>query len=181
MTIYTIGHSTRDHADLFTMLRNNGVTLLSDIRSYPSSRFCPQWNQQAIADAMPADIGYIHLPALGGKRTPLPIHESRNPGWRNAAFRGYADYMQTAAFNAALSQLLELAVTQTVAIMCAEVLPWRCHRSLVSDALIVCGVEVCNIMSMTVTKLAAIHAFAQVQDGNVSYPAAILSVDPAEK
>lgn len=181
MTIYTIGHSTRDHADLFTMLRNNGATQLCDIRSYPSSRFCPQWNQQAIIDAMPADIGYTHLPALGGKRTPLPIPESRNQGWRNAAFRGYADYMQTAAFNAALSQLLDIAATQTVAIMCAEALPWRCHRSLVSDALIAHGVQVCNIMSMTVTKPGVIHAFAQVQDGNVTYPTALSSDDPPEK
>ncbi len=179
MTIYTIGHSTRDHADLFTMLRNNGATRLCDIRSYPSSRFCPQWNQQAIIDAIPADIGYIHLPGLGGKRKPLPIQESRNQGWRNGAFRGYADYMQTAAFKVALSQLLEIAATHTVAIMCAEAVPWRCHRSLVSDVLIAHGVLVCDVMSMKVTKPAVIHAFAQVQDGNVSYPAAIPNVDSA--
>lgn len=179
MTVYTIGHSTREHAALFAMLRNNGSTLLCDIRSYPSSRFCPQWNQQAIIDAMPADIGYTHLPALGGKRKPLPIQESRNQGWRNAAFRGYADYMQTAAFKAALSQLLEIAASQTVAIMCAEAVPWRCHRSLVSDALIAHGVQVCDVMSMTVTKPVLIHTFAHVRDGNVTYPAAMANADPA--
>ncbi len=178
MTVYTIGHSTREHAELFAMLRRNGVTLLCDIRSYPSSRFCPQWNRQAVIDALPADIGYTHLPALGGKRQALPASESINRGWRNAAFRGYADYMQTAAFQAGLAELLELAATQTLAIMCAETLPWRCHRSLVTDALIARGAQVRDIMSMTATRPAVMHAFAHVQDGRVSYPPAVSGADP---
>ncbi|MDQ2873715.1 MAG: DUF488 domain-containing protein [Actinomycetota bacterium] len=172
MTVYTIGHSTREHAELFAMLRRSRVTLLCDIRSYPSSRFCPQWNRQAIIDALPADIGYTHLPRLGGKRQARPASESSNGGWRNAAFRGYADYMQTAAFQAGLAELLELMARQTVAIMCAEAVPWRCHRSLVTDALIARGVQVCDILSMTATRPAVIHAFAHVQDQHVSYPPA---------
>lgn len=177
MTVYTIGHSTREHAEMLAMLRHNGVTLLCDIRSYPSSKFCPQWNRQAIIDALPADIGYTHLPALGGKRKALPLSESVNQKWRNAAFRGYADYMQTTAFQTGLVELLERADAQTVAIMCAEAVPWRCHRSLVADALIARGVQVCDIMSKTSTKPARLHTFARVRGGHVSYPAAASSVD----
>ncbi len=172
MTVYTIGHSTRTHAELFAMLHRNQATLLCDIRSYPSSTFCPQWNYQAIINGIPADIGYTHLAALGGKRKPLPVNESINQEWRNAAFRGYADYMQTTAFRIGLAELLELTARHTVAIMCAEAVPWRCHRSLVTDALITHGAQVYDIMSMTATKPAAIHVFAHVEGGQVSYPSA---------
>lgn len=177
MTVYTIGHSTREHAELFAMLRRNGATLLCDIRSYPSSRFCPQWNREAVIAALPADIGYLHLPVLGGKRKALPASESINGEWRNPAFRGYADYMQTAEFQTGLAELLQLAARQTVAIMCAEAVPWRCHRSLVTDALIAHGVPVGDIMSMTTTTPATLHAFARVRDGHVSYPRPASGVD----
>ncbi len=178
MVVFTIGHSTRVHAELFALLRQHQITLLCDIRSFPSSRFCPQWNQEAIIGAMPAGIGYLHLPVLGGKRRPLPAGESINGAWRNAAFRGYADYMQTAEFDAGLAELLTLAARQTVAIMCAEAVPWRCHRSLVTDALIAHDVRVCDIMSMTSTRPATIHAFAWVRDGHVSYPFVASEPDP---
>ncbi|PZS12880.1 MAG: DNA repair protein [Pseudonocardiales bacterium] len=178
MTLYTIGHSTRQHAELIAMLGRNGVTLLCDIRSHPSSKFCPQWNRDAIIAGLPADIGYRHMPGLGGKRTALPISQSVNGQWRNASFRGYADYMQTETFQAALVELISLAGRQTVAIMCAEAVPWRCHRSLVTDALIARTVQVCDIMSLRTTRPAVLHAFAQIQDGQVSYPSALSRVDP---
>lgn len=180
MTLYTIGHSTRQHVELFAMLRRNDVTLLCDIRSYPTSKFCPQWNRQGILDALSPGLGYLHLPDLGGKRKALPGGQSINGAWRNDAFRGYADYMQTAAFQTGLAELIELAARQTVAIMCAEAVPWRCHRSLVTDALIARGVGVCDILSRTATKPALMHAFAHVQDGQVSYPPAAAGGDSAE-
>jgi uncharacterized protein (DUF488 family) len=178
MAVYTIGHSTREQPELFTLLRRNGVTLLCDIRTYPSSRHCPQWNQQAIIDGLPADIGYRHLPALGGRRAALPVNESINGAWRNISFRGYADYMQSPAFGTGLAELLQLAARHTVAIMCAEAVPWRCHRSLVTDALIAHSVPVCHIMSSNTTTPATIHAFAQVLDEHVSYPTAPSGAEP---
>lgn len=178
MTLFTIGHSTREQPELFTLLSRNGVTLLCDIRSYPSSRHCPQWNQQAIIDGLPANLGYRHLPALGGRRPALPVSESINGAWRNTAFRGYADYMQSPAFGTGLAELLQLADGPTVAIMCAEAVPWRCHRSLVTDALIAHGVAVSHIMSANTTTPATIHAFAQVLDHHVSYPAAQPGAEP---
>lgn len=178
MTVYTIGHSTREQPELFTLLRHNGVTLLCDIRSYPSSRHCPQWNQQAIIDGLPVDIDYCHLPALGGRRAALPVSESINGAWRNTAFRGYADYMQTPSFATGLAELIQLASDHTVAILCAEAVPWRCHRSLVTDALIAHGVPVCHIMSLKTTTPATIHAIAQVCVEHVSYPAAGSGAEP---
>lgn len=107
MTGHTIGHSTREHAELFAMLRRNGVTLLCDIRSYPSLKFSPQWNRPAVVDALPADTAYTHLRALAGKRKAPPVGESINRAWRNPSFRGYADYRQTAAFEIGLVELLD--------------------------------------------------------------------------
>lgn len=178
MPVYTIGHSTREQPELFELLRRNGVTLMCDIRSYPSSRHCAQWNQQAIIDGLPADLGYRHLPALGGRRAALPAQESINGAWRNAAFRGYADYMQVPEFREGLAELLQLVDDDTVAIMCAEAVPWRCHRSLVTDALIARGVPVCDIMSSSTTTSATIHEFAQVHDGHVSYPGSASGAQP---
>jgi uncharacterized protein (DUF488 family) len=178
MAVFTIGHSTREQPDLFALLRGNGVTVLCDIRSYPYSRHCPQWNQQAIIDGLPSDISYRHLPALGGRRAALPVSESINGAWRNTAFRGYADYMQSPAFGTGLAELLQLTTGHTVAIMCAEAVPWRCHRSLVTDALIAQGVPVFHIMSSNTTTPATIHAFAEVLDEHVSYPAAPTGAEP---
>ncbi|GHE68091.1 hypothetical protein GCM10014715_22130 [Streptomyces spiralis] len=168
--ICTVGHSTRDFGDMLEMLRNNGITCLVDVRSYPSSRKFPQWNQPAIIDALPPDIAYRWIPKLGGRRhTPKGV-PSENGAWRVKAFRDYADYMATDEFAEGLNELLELAGHERPAIMCSEAVPWRCHRRLITDALIVAGAEVVNIMSPTTTKPAALDKRARVQDGRLTYP-----------
>ncbi|MEU6423204.1 DUF488 domain-containing protein [Streptomyces spiralis] len=168
--ICTVGHSTRDFGDMLEMLRNNGITCLVDVRSYPSSRKFPQWNQPAIIDALPPDIAYRWIPKLGGRRhTPKGV-PSENGAWRVKAFRDYADYMATDEFAEGLNELLELAGHERPAIMCSEAVPWRCHRRLITDALIVAGAEVVNIMSPTTTKPAQLDKRARVQDGRLTYP-----------
>ncbi|MBO7936210.1 DUF488 domain-containing protein [Streptomyces antibioticus] len=169
--ICTIGHSTRDVDEVVVMLRNNAVTCLVDVRSFPSSRKFPQWNQDAIVEALPPDIGYRWIRELGGRRhTPKDV-ASVNGAWRVKAFRDYADYMATDAFAEGLRELIELAGHERPAIMCSEAVPWRCHRRLITDALIVAGVEVVNIMSPTTTKPAVLDRNARVQDGRLTYPA----------
>lgn len=168
--ICTIGHSTRDFCAVLAMLRNNDVTCLVDVRLFPSSRKFPQWNQSAIIDALPVDIGYRWIPKLGGRRhTPKDV-TSVNGAWRVRAFRDYADYMASAAFQEGLNQLLVLAEREWPAIMCSEAVPWRCHRRLITDALIVAGVEVVDIMSITTVKPAVLHKHAHVQNGVLTYP-----------
>ena len=143
--VYTIGHSTRPLAEFIQMLRNYNVALVADVRTVPRSRHNPQFNQEMLPkDLALAGLGYVHLPGLGGlRKTRL---DSINQGWRSLAFRGFADYMQTPEFAAQLSGLIELAQEQTIAMMCAEAVPWRCHRSLIADALTVRGVRVEHIM-----------------------------------
>ena len=152
------------------MLRANGVTDLVDVRSFPSSRKYPQWNQDAIEDALPADIGYRWIRDLGGRRhTPAGV-TSPNGVWRVKAFRDYADYMATDQFRSGLAELLPVANESVPAIMCSEAVPWRCHRRLITDALIVAGVEVFDIMSVSSTRRASLNEFALVQDGRITYP-----------
>jgi uncharacterized protein (DUF488 family) len=170
--VWTIGHSTREFDDVITMLRANAITFLVDVRSYPSSRKFPQWNKAAVIEEMPADIGYRWIQKLGGRRhTPAGV-KSPNGAWRVKAFRDYADYMQTTEFADGLAELLELTDQQRPAIMCSEAVPWRCHRRLITDALIVAGAEVCHIMSATSTARATLSDFAHVDDGNLTYPPA---------
>lgn len=169
--ICTVGHSTRDFAEMLTMLRNNEITCLVDVRSFPSSKKFPQWNQAAIIDALPADIGYRWIPRLGGRRHTPKGMPSVNDAWRVKAFRDYADYMASDAFAEGLHELLELAEREKPAIMCSEAVPWRCHRRLITDALIVAGVEVADILSMTATKPATLDKHAHVQGGRLTYPA----------
>lgn len=169
--ICTIGHSTRDFKEVLEMLRINDVTALVDVRSYPSSRKFPQWDQSSIVAALPPDIEYRWIRALGGRRhTPAGV-PSVNGAWRVKAFRDYADHMNSAEFSEGLAELLELAEHERPAIMCSEAVPWRCHRRLISDALIVEGVDVVNIMSSTTAKTAALNEHAQVRDGHLTYPA----------
>jgi uncharacterized protein (DUF488 family) len=169
--MFTIGHSTREFGEVLTMLRANGVNHLVDVRSYPSSRKFPQWNQDAIQSALPADIRYSWLQAIGGRRhTPAGV-ESPNGGWRVKAFRDYADYMATDKFRAGLTELLTIADASVPAIMCSEAVPWRCHRRLITDALIVAGVKVFDIMSESTTRPATMTDFAQVEDGVITYAA----------
>jgi uncharacterized protein (DUF488 family) len=169
--ICTVGHSTRDFDEMLTMLRNNGITCLVDVRSFPSSRKFPHWNRSALAEALPPDIGYRWIPKLGGRRhTPKGV-PSVNDAWQVKAFRDYADYMASDEFTEGLDELLELAEHERPAIMCSEAVPWRCHRRLITDALIVAGAEVVHIMSPATTRPAVLNKHADVQDGHLTYPA----------
>lgn len=171
-TVYTIGHSTRSFDEVLRMLRENGVTALADIRHFPSSRRLPQWNQEAIVAALPSGIEYRWLPRLGGRRhTPAGV-TSPNDYWQVAAFRAYADYMATHEFAEGLAELIELAEARRPAIMCSEAVPWRCHRRLVTDALLTAGVEVFDILSPTSVRPAVLNPQARVLDGHLVYPAA---------
>jgi len=168
--IYTIGHSSRDFDEMLAMLRANDVTCLVDVRRFPSSRKFPQWNQSAIIEALPASIEYRWLEKLGGRRhTPQGV-PSVNEAWQVKAFRDYADYMQGDEFKDGLNQLLELAENGRAAIMCSEAMPWRCHRRLITDALIVAGAQVSHIMSATTVKPAVLDKHAHVEGGQLSYP-----------
>jgi uncharacterized protein (DUF488 family) len=169
-TVFTIGHSTRSFEDVLGMLRANGVTVLADIRHFPSSRRLPQWNREAIEEALPQEVGYRWLERLGGRRhTPAGV-QSPNGFWQVAAFRAYADYMATPSFADGLDELLALAEDGRPAIMCSEAVPWRCHRRLVTDALIVHGVEVFDILSESSVRPAVLNPAARVVDGHLVYP-----------
>ena len=178
-TVYTVGHSTRSLEELIALLKAHGATRLVDIRTVPRSRRNPQFNTEALpAPLAEAGLGYTLLKALGGLRKGIG-DASPNAGWRNASFRGYADYMQTGEFEAGLADLLRLAESETVAIMCAEAVPWRCHRSLVADALLVRAVPVRHIMSESRADPARLTPFAQVDGTQITYPPEQLPL-PAE-
>ena len=168
--IYTIGHSTRSADAFVALLQAHGVTRLADVRTVPRSRHNPQFNGDALAATLAAHgIGYERMPGLGGFRKTTA--DSPNAGWRNLSFRGYADYMQTAAFADNLDALIALARDATVAIMCAEAVPWRCHRSLIADALLVRGIDVREIVSEAKTAEHALTPFARVDGTTIRYPA----------
>jgi uncharacterized protein (DUF488 family) len=166
---FTIGHSTRSVQDFISLLLSHQIDLVVDVRTVPCSRRNPQFNRETLPQSLQeAEIGYEHVAALGGFRRPSP--HSSNAGWRNASFRGYADYMQTAAFAAAIENLAERAQRQRLAVMCAEAVPWRCHRSLIADALVIRGIRVEEIISATRTQTHAMTSFARVEGTNVTYP-----------
>jgi len=168
-TVLTIGHSTRPLDELLALLKEHGVTLLVDVRTIPGSRKNPQFNRDDLARALEkAGVRYAHAAGLGGLRRARP--DSPNAGWRNPAFRGFADYMQTDAFQESLGSLIEMARKECVAIMCAEALPWRCHRSLISDALTVRGVRVAHIMGPGKTQPHQVTPWARVEGGRITYP-----------
>jgi uncharacterized protein (DUF488 family) len=167
--VLTIGHSTRPVQTLIELLEAQGVTCLIDVRTIPRSGHNPQYNREALEKALHrAGIGYLHLAALGGLRKTRP--DSPNAGWRNASFRGYADYMQTPEFEAGLSLLIRLAGRDRVAIMCAEAVPWRCHRSLIADALTVRGIPVAHILGAGRPRPHALTRFAKVRGERITYP-----------
>ena len=167
--IYTIGHSTHPATDFMELLVAHGVRRLGDVRTIPRSRHNPQFNADALAKTLDAvSIDYLHMPSLGGLRRPTP--QSVNLGWRNESFRGYADYMQTDAFTAALEELITLGSSARTAIMCAEAVPWRCHRSLIADALVVRGIEALEIVSTTRTTPHTLTPFARIDGVNLTYP-----------
>jgi uncharacterized protein (DUF488 family) len=167
--IYTVGHSTRPIDEFIRILRAHRIAQLIDVRTIPRSRHNPQFSKETLAVSLAAaGIEYRHMPGLGGLRQPKP--GSMNTGWRNASFRGYADYMQTAEFRQNLDALIELSAAKPTAAMCAEAVPWRCHRSLLADALTARSVEVVEILSETKAQPHAMTPFACVEDGQVSYP-----------
>lgn len=169
--VYTIGHSTRSQAEFIALLRHYGVATLVDVRTMPRSRHNPQFNLEELAVVLPENgIAYVHLPLLGGLRRGLGA-ESPNTGWRNTSFRAYADYMQTADFAQGLDELHAIAANGPVALMCAEAVPWRCHRSLIADALTIRGVTVREIQSVARTEVHKLTPFAHVQGLELTYPA----------
>jgi uncharacterized protein (DUF488 family) len=169
--VYTIGHSTHPIGEFVAMLRANRVTELVDVRTVRGSRHNPQYGETALANRLASDgLAYRPMPALGGLRH-TRSDESVNGAWRNKSFRSYADYMQTAEFSSAIEELMGCAQEVPVAIMCAEAVPWRCHRSLIGDALLVRGVEVVDIISATSSKPHRLTSFAVVDGVRVWYPA----------
>lgn len=151
------------------MLRAHHVEVLADVRLIPRSRRYPHFNDEALAASLPdAGIAYVPFKSLGGRRR--PAKDSNNTGWRNASFRGYADFMQTDAFGRALDELMQLARTRRTAIMCAEAVPWRCHRSLIADALLAHGWDVIDIYDERKASAHKLTPFARVEGTRVTYP-----------
>ncbi|HET9708218.1 MAG TPA: DUF488 domain-containing protein [Gemmatimonadales bacterium] len=169
--VYTIGHSTREFPEFLRLLESQGIGHLVDVRRYPASRRHPQYARAALEEALlAAGIAYTHEQDLGGRRQPRP--DSPHSGWRSPSFRGYADYMDTDAFQAALGRLIALASESRTAVMCAEAVPWRCHRQLIADALVARGHDVGHILSETRVDAHRLTPFARIEsDGRVRYPA----------
>lgn len=169
--VLTLGHSTRTIEAFLELLSAHQVTQLLDVRTVPRSRHNPQFGSDALAESLAeAGVAYAHVPGLGGFRRPSP--DSPNAGWRNLSFRGYADYMQSLEFADNLGRVVELAQEERVALMCAEAVPWRCHRSLIADALLVRGIETCEIVSPTRLQAHKLTRFAKVSDDGLTYPVA---------
>jgi uncharacterized protein (DUF488 family) len=169
-TVYTVGHSTRTTRELLELLRAHGVEQVVDVRTIPRSRHNPQFNRPALSRSLHArELGYRHLKALGGLRHARA--DSTNLGWRNASFRGYADHMQTAEFAAGLARLEHIAGRRPTAILCAEAVPWRCHRSLIADALTVARWRVLHIQSRRTARPHRRTPFLRVRGGTLRYPA----------
>jgi len=167
--IFTLGHSTLPIERFVALLRAYGIERLVDIRTVPHSRHNPQFNDTALASSLTAEhLEYVHMQALGGLRHAR--QDSPNTGWRNKSFRGYADYMQTAEFHDGLETLIQMSRRKRVAIMCAEAVPWRCHRSLVADALSIRGIPVIEILSETSYRMHKLTPFAQVEGTQLTYP-----------
>lgn len=167
--LYTVGHSTHPWDEFVELLRAHRVTQLADVRRHPGSRKYPHFNASHLAAELPsAGIAYLPFVSLGGRRKPRP--DSPNGAWRNDSFRGYADYMLTDDFRAALADLEGAARRRRTAIMCSESLPWRCHRSLIADALLVRGWDVRDIMTPTSAKPHHLPAWAHVDGTQVTYP-----------
>jgi len=167
--ILTIGHSTHPIEKLIEMLQAHGVERLIDVRAIPKSRRNPQFNRDELERTIPAaGVEYRHMPELGGLRHPKK--DSINSAWKNDSFRGYADYMQTPEFERAIEELIAASKDPQIAVMCAESVPWRCHRSLIADALVARGIPVEHIMSASSRKLHTFTPFARIENERVTYP-----------
>ncbi len=169
LEIFTIGHSNRSWADFLKLLRAHGIQRVIDVRSIPRSRHNPQFGRDTLPKKLrAARIAYVHLRKLGGRRRATT--DSPNTAWRNSSFRGYADYMQTADFRAGLDRAIELAKKKKSVLMCAEAVPWRCHRSLIADALLVRKVRVADIIGGKTSRKHALTKFARVHGQRITYP-----------
>jgi uncharacterized protein (DUF488 family) len=167
--VMTIGHSTHPLEEFIGLLQAHGATRVVDVRTVPRSRHNPQFNKASLPGSLKkAGLGYVHLPGLGGLRHAK--RDSPNVGWRNASFRGYADYMQTPEFEQSLDELIRLAKQDQIVLMCAEAVPWRCHRSLIADALLVHGIRTEDIMSATRRQVHTLTPFAKVRGTAITYP-----------
>jgi uncharacterized protein (DUF488 family) len=190
MRIWTIGHSTRAIDEFISLLKENEIKLLVDVRAWPGSKRYPQFNKDALAESLNAHgIRYEHFPELGGKRKSKP--DSRNTAWRNASFRGYADYMETEQFQKGIERLLDVAgqgaaawaaaevkhdgweavIPYPACIMCAEAVWWRCHRSLIADYLKAREVEVLHVLSANKVEQHPYTSAARIANGELSYEA----------
>lgn len=173
-TIYTIGHSNRTFDAFLELLHGQGVKLLADVRRFPGSRAYPHFNSEVLSVGLAnAGIEYQHYPGLGGRRG-KPLRDSVNTGWRVEAFNAYADYMATREFQKSLDELISAAKSKTAAIMCAEAVPWRCHRRLIADALTVRGWTVLDIVSPSAPKPHSLTPFARVKNQEITYPGGTL-------
>lgn len=167
--VMTIGHSTRTVEEFIGLLQRHAVSRVVDVRTVPRSRHNPQFNKASLPGSLKkAGLSYVHLPGLGGLRHAR--RDSLNLGWHNASFRGYADYMQTPEFEQGLEELIQLAKQDQIALMCAEAVPWRCHRSLIADALLVRGIRTEDIMSPTRRQVHTLTPFAEVRGTTITYP-----------
>jgi uncharacterized protein (DUF488 family) len=177
LVVFTIGHSTRSIGQFTRLLKAHGVRRVIDVRTIPRSRHNPQFNRDQLSPALhSARIHYRHMPGLGGLRHAR--RDSANTGWRNVSFRGYADYMQTSVFQENLARCIDLAKRERVVLMCAEAVPWRCHRSLIADALLVRGVDVREITSRIRTRPHALTPWARVKGTRITYPSERTGSDP---
>jgi uncharacterized protein (DUF488 family) len=178
--VLTIGHSTRLIEAFIDLLKTHGVTMIVDVRTVPRSRHNPQFNLEILPETLKsARIGYGHMPGLGGLRHAR--RDSPNLGWHNSSFRGFADYMQTEEFEKNLIKLVGLVRRERICLMCAEAVPWRCHRSLIADALQVRGLPVGHITSKSQPQLHKLTPFAQVDGTRITYPAQIESNRPVSE
>jgi uncharacterized protein (DUF488 family) len=169
LTVFTIGHSTRTLEEFVELLKAYGVTLVVDVRTVPRSRHNPQFNKETLPNTLKQEgVKYIHMAGIGGLRR--PTRDSVNLAWKNISFRGYADFMQTKDFTENLLKLIALARENCLAVMCAEALPWRCHRNLISDALVVRRIRVEHIISKTSTISHQLNELAHVEGTKITYP-----------
>lgn len=177
MMVLTIGHSTRPITEFIRLLDAHGVRRVIDVRTIPQSAHNPQYNRKDLSRALHRSrMHYRHMPGLGGRRRARP--DSTNTGWRNASFRGYADYMGTAAFRRSLDRCITLAGQEQAVLMCAEAVPWRCHRSLIADALLARGIAVSEIVSGIRARPHSLSPWARIEGTDVTYPGAIATDTP---
>src|ERR1039457_4456335 len=167
--VLTVGHSTRTLEEFIGLVQAHGAARVVDVRTVPRSLHNPQFNKDSLLDSLKkVGLSYVHMPGLGGLRHAKP--DSINMGWRNASFRGYADYMQTPEFKQSLEELIQLANRERIVLMCAEAVPWRCHRSLIADALLVRGIRTEDILSPTRRQVHTLTPFAKVRGIAITYP-----------